>query len=105
MRRLIAAILTHCLLIPCVAAGPPEKLQAVKVEQVLASKGTYNELEKVLKFSFPRSDVKATIDGVKLPAFMGLTTWCAFEPGMRKPAIVAGDVVLLEYEVNPVMSV
>ena len=105
MRRMRFAFVATVLIVwfNCLAAMPP-KLQADKLERILQIRPTYNEQEKVLKFSFPRTDVKPTIDGVKLPPFMGLTTWCAFEAGMRKPAIVAGDIVLFEDEVNPVMS-
>jgi ribosomal protein L18 len=35
---------------------------------------------------------------------MGLTSWAAFSEGAKAPAMVMGDVVLLQDEVNPVMS-
>jgi Domain of Unknown Function (DUF1259) len=60
----------------------------------------------VVKVSFPRTDVPVTVDGWQMPAFMGLTSWAAFTPG-EKPgvaAMVMGDLVLFEDEVNPVMS-
>ena len=60
----------------------------------------------VVKVSFPRTDVPVEIDGWKMPPFMGLTSWAGFTPG-RSPteAMVMGDFVLFEDEVNPVMSV
>src|SRR5438045_1460115 len=103
MKRIL--FLFCCCAAASAFADPPPRLQADKLEQVLQVKPSYSEQEKVLKFSFGRTDLKPTIDGVKLPPFMGLTTWCAFEAGMRKPTIVAGDIVLFEDEVNPVMSV
>jgi hypothetical protein len=36
---------------------------------------------------------------------MGLTPWATFTPGMKDRVIVMGDMVLFEYEVNPVVSV
>jgi hypothetical protein len=64
-------------------------------------------LDKVVKVSFPRSDLPVTVDGWKnMPPFMGLTSWAAFAPG-EKPgieAMVMGDLVVFEDEVNPVMS-
>jgi fermentation-respiration switch protein FrsA (DUF1100 family) len=45
-----------------------------------------------------------TVDGWKMPPFMGLTTWAAFTAGRKAEAMVAGDLVLFEDEVNPVMS-
>jgi hypothetical protein len=59
----------------------------------------------IVKVSFPRADVPVEVDGSKLPPFMGLTSWVAFTPG--KPGVEAmmmGDLVLFEDEVNRVMS-
>jgi hypothetical protein len=39
-----------------------------------------------------------------MPPFMGLTSWAAFTEGGSDEAMVAGDLVLFEDEVNPVMS-
>jgi hypothetical protein len=63
--------------------------------------------DKVVKVSFARDDVPVEVDGfAKMPPFMGLTSWAAFTPG-EKPgveAMVMGDLVVFEDEVNPVMS-
>jgi len=63
--------------------------------------------EGTIKVSFPRKDVEVAVDGWKLPPFMGLTSWAAFSPGKAgiAAAMVMGDLVLFEDEVNPVMSV
>ena len=37
--------------------------------------------------------------------FLGLTSWAAFTPHSATELMVMGDLVLLEDEVNPVMSV
>jgi hypothetical protein len=60
-----------------------------------------------VKASFPRKDVEVTVDGWKMPPFMGLTSWAAFSPAKADvgEAMVMGDLVLFEDEVNPVMSV
>src|SRR5213080_1118348 len=63
-----------------------------------------NEKEGVYKVTFPRDDVKVVVDGWPMPPFMGLGTWAAFK-GESDKAIVMGDTVLFEDEVNPVMSV
>lgn len=69
--------------------------------------GKPDTTDNVVKVSFPRDDVKVDVDGwTKMPTFMGLTSWAAFVPG-EKPgieAMVMGDIVLLEDEVNPTMS-
>ena len=63
--------------------------------------------DATLKVSQPRTDVPIEVDGwANMPPFMGLTSWAAFTPG-EKPgieAMVMGDLVLFEDEVNPVMS-
>lgn len=68
-------------------------------------KGSYNEKEKVFKATFPRNDVKISVDNVQLDPFMGLTSWAAFTPIDENKFIVMGDLVLLQDEVNPVMSI
>ena len=67
-------------------------------------KGTLNSEEKVFKVSFPRTDVKVSVDGWTMKPFMGLTSWAAFTKGTRSQAMVMRDLVVFEDEVNPVMS-
>jgi hypothetical protein len=58
----------------------------------------------VTKINFPRTDVSIEVDGWKnVPPFMGLTSYAAFMPH-GGAAMMMGDVVLLEDEVNPAMS-
>src|SRR4029077_85260 len=83
------------------AADP---LDATKIEQITGAKPTFNKEENVLKVSFPRDDVKVTVDGAAMPPFMGLTSWAAFTPGMGAQAMVMGDLVLFQDEVSPAMS-
>ena len=79
-------------------------LDNAKIEELTGLKGTFNEPEKVFKVTFPRGDLGVTIDEWKMPAFMGLTTWAAFLDGKTAEAMVMGDFVLMQDEVNPVMS-
>lgn len=74
-----------------------------KFENITGLKGTYNDVEKVFKASFPRDDIKVSVDQVYLDPFMGLTSWAAFTP-MNGQFMVMGDLVLFQDEVNPVMS-
>ncbi|HEY4758930.1 MAG TPA: DUF1259 domain-containing protein, partial [Chthoniobacterales bacterium] len=57
----------------------------------------------VYKVTFPRSDVKIVVDEWTMPPFMGLGTWAAFTP-TKDGAMVMGDTVLFEDEVNAAMS-
>lgn len=79
------------------------KLDTAKIEQITGMKGTYNEKESVFKVSMPRVDVQVSVDGWKMPPFMGLGPWAAFTPH-HSGAMVMGDMVLFQDEVNPVMS-
>ncbi len=55
------------------------------------------------KFSMPRKDLKVTLDGTSLKPALALGSWAAFA-GTRDHAMVMGDLVLTEDEVEPVMA-
>lgn len=74
------------------------------IEELTGTKGTPNEEEQVFKVSFLRSDLDVKVAGAKITPPMGLTSWAAFKL-MGNHAMVMGDLVLLENEVNPVMDV
>src|SRR4051794_22792370 len=57
----------------------------------------------VLKINIPRSDLKVTVDGVATPTPFGFGGWLAMTKGDHGD-VMMGDLVLLEEEVNPVMS-
>lgn len=76
-----------------------------KYESLTGLQGSYNEKEKVFKASFPRNDIKISVDNTQLDPFMGLTSWTAFTQIDESKFIVTGDLVLFQDEVNPVMSV
>ena len=80
-------------------------LDGAKIDQITGLKGKLNEKENVYKVTWPRSDVKVTVDGWALPPFMGLGTWAAFTQGSNTEAVMMGDTVLFEDEVNPAMSI
>ena len=78
-------------------------LDTAKIDQITGLKGKLNEKEGVYKVTFPRNDVKVVVDGWTMPPFMGLSTWAAFTE-TESGAMVMGDTVLFEDEVNPAMS-
>src|SRR5881227_3238916 len=74
-----------------------------RIDELTGLKGKMNEKEGVYKVTFPRSDVKVVVDGWTMPPFMGLGTWAAFT-ATQNGAMVMGDTVLFEDEVNAAMS-
>lgn len=87
-------------------ASPSPPLDADGVAKATGSPSAERSADGVVKVSFPRADVGVDIDGWRMPPFMGLTSWAAFSPGKAgAEAMVMGDLVLFEDEVNPVMSV
>jgi hypothetical protein len=57
----------------------------------------------VHKYALPRSDLQVTVDGVVIKPSLALGGWLAFHP-MGADAMVMGDLVLTEQEINPVMT-
>jgi len=74
-----------------------------RIDELTGLKGKMNEKEGVYKVTFPRSDVKVVVDGWTMPPFMGLGTWAAFT-ATKDGAMVMGDTVLFEDEVNAAMT-
>jgi hypothetical protein len=58
----------------------------------------------VLKVNIPRNDLKMTIQGVSTPTPFGFGGWIALTKGTDGSEVMMGDLVLLQEEVNPVMS-
>jgi hypothetical protein len=56
----------------------------------------------VYKFAMPRKDLKVTKDGVSIAPGLALGSWAAFQK-MGDQAMVMGDLVLTEDEIEPVM--
>ena len=57
----------------------------------------------VHRYGFPRTDLAVTLEGVAIKPAFALGGWVAFKP-MHGEAMVMGDLVLLETEINPVMA-
>jgi hypothetical protein len=66
--------------------------------------GTSGEVSgAVYKITIGRSDIKMVEMGAPINARMGLNTWAAFY-GSDADAVVAGDVAMLDREVQPVLK-
>jgi biotin operon repressor len=72
------------------------------VEDALGRKGSAQPGD-VFKLSMPRSDLKVTVAGTPIKAGLALGSWLAFKK-VGNDAMVMGDLVLTESEVEPVMA-
>lgn len=73
-----------------------------KVDLALGRSGQ-EQAGGVHRYSFPRSDLKVTLDGVAVKPALALGSWLAFQP-MGDQVMVMGDLVLTHEEVSPVLS-
>src|SRR5437588_12080943 len=80
-------------------------LNTERIDQLTGLKGKLNEKEDAYKISFPREDIAVSVDSWKIAAFMGLSTWASFTKATHSEAMVMGDTVLFEDEVNLAMFV
>src|SRR5207249_8399442 len=101
MKQIFATALA---LIAFVYAAAAADLNTARIDELTGLKGKMNEKEGVYKVTFPRNDVKVAVDGWTMPPFVGLGTWAAFTKGTHTEAMVMGDTVLFEDEVNAAMS-
>jgi hypothetical protein len=81
------------------AQGEDANWQAI--DQTLGRKAAVTD--DVHRYGFPRSDLSVTLDGVAIKPALALGGWVAFKPA-HGGAMVMGDLVLLETEINPVMA-
>jgi len=81
----------------------PATLDTAKIEQLTGVKGKLDKAESVFKISHPRTDLNTTVAGVKMLPEMGLTSWVGFQ-SVGDQVMAMGDIVLLEDQVNPVLS-
>jgi hypothetical protein len=73
-----------------------------EVLTTLGKQGDYKA--NVLKVNIPRNDVNVTVANVKTPTPFGFGGWVAMTKGTGGMDVMMGDLVLLQEEVNPVMS-
>jgi hypothetical protein len=83
-------------------AAPGAEADWAQVDQALGRKGAVQP-GGIHRYGLPRSDLKVTLDGVTIKPALALGGWAAFEP-MGNEAMLMGDLVLTDDEINPVMK-
>ncbi len=87
---------------PAPAPKLPAGLDVVGIDKAIGRSGQING--DVYRVTFPRTDLNVTIDGVAVKPGLALGSWAAFKSKSPQAAVVHGDLVLTEPEVNPVIS-
>jgi len=92
-------ILASIVASPSVVRG--QGLDTAKIDQALGRPG--QKIADVYKVGFFRTDLHVSVHGLAIKPGLALGSWAAFT-GTESDAMVMGDLVLLEDEVNPVME-
>src|SRR5262245_6354240 len=99
MRILIPPLFTIAVAIS--GSATAQEIDWQKVDAVFGRKPAITG--DVHRYGFPRTDLSVTLDGVTIKPALALGGWVAFKP-VHDGAMVMGDLVLLESEINPVMA-
>jgi hypothetical protein len=99
--RTVQMLATCGVALTIATAANAQEIDWKKVDTTLGKSAAVSG--EVHRYGLPRSDLQVTVDGVLIRPALALGGWAAFMP-MRGEAMVMGDLVLLETEVNPVMA-
>jgi hypothetical protein len=99
--RFIPWLLISIFIIPLAAVANAQEINWQNVDDAFGRKPAVSG--DVHRYGFPRTDLSVTLDGVTIKPTLALGGWVAFKP-MHGSAMVMGDLVLLETEINPVMA-
>jgi uncharacterized protein DUF1259 len=84
-----------------VSSARAEDIDWPKIDAALGRKPAVSG--DVHRYGFPRTDLSVTLDGTTIKPALALGGWIAFKPA-QGGAMIMGDLVLLETEINPVMA-
>src|SRR6266568_3386666 len=107
MRKAIRTLNTFLLAVGLGTYGSVAHAQDVPndYQQVLKLVGRSGDYKaNVLKVNIPRNDLHVTIADFPVPTPFGFGGWFALTKGAGGDDVMMGDLVLLQEEVNPVMS-
>ncbi len=101
MMRVVQFVTACGIVVSTAATAHAQGIDWGKIDTTFARKAAV--AGEIHRYGFPRTDLQVTLDGVTIRPAFALGGWIAFEP-MRDTAMVMGDLVLLQSEVNPVMA-
>jgi hypothetical protein len=99
MCKRICLVFFCLVFLPLIAQG--QGVTTATIDQALGRSG--QKTGDVYKVSFPRTDLRVFVRGVAVKPGLALGSWAAFL-GSDDTAMVMGDLVLLEDELNAVMD-
>ncbi len=100
--RFVRTLVTCGAMLSSITVACAQDVDWQSVDQIFGRKPAVVSGD-VHRYGFPRTDLAVTLDGVAIKPALALGGWIAFKP-MGKQAMVMGDLVLLETEINPVMA-
>jgi hypothetical protein len=100
--RTIFSLLVGSAVIASAVSASAQEIDWQKVDAAFGRKPAV-VVGAVHRYGFPRTDLTVTLDGVTIRPALALGGWIAFMPA-HGGAMAMGDLVLLETEINPVMS-
>jgi len=92
-------VLLLILVLPVVVGA--QGIDTTQIDQALGRSG--QKVSDVYKVGFPRTDLHVSVHGLAIKPGLAFGSWAAFM-GTDDHAMVMGDLVLLEDELNPVME-
>jgi hypothetical protein len=98
---LAAVVCAHVALVPAARAQAASSWS--DVERALGRTGA-PQASSVMRFSFPRRDLRVMVGDVRVQPALALGSWVAFRRMDGGKAMAMGDLVLTDDEINPVIS-
>ena len=94
-------LLAAAVALPAAQQPAASALDTAGISKALGRAG--QQQGTVYRVSFPRTDLSVSIHGIAIKPGLALGSWAAFLPAGSQ-AVVHGDLVLTESEINPVIS-
>ena len=99
--RTIALLAAFGVVVALTGQSHADEIDWTKVDAALGK--TASVQGDVHRYGIPRSDLQVTVDGLTIKPALALGGWLGFEPATGG-AVVMGDLVLTETEIEPVMT-
>ncbi len=104
LRVILAALLLANVAVSSSNAQVPEQARTA-IDRIIGSRGAYIADEKVYKVVLPQEAATIVQDYQTLSPNIGLNSWVAFTSAVHHEALVTGQFLLLEDEVDPVLTI